>query len=209
MASEHTLTLKAQLDTSDVEAKMRKLNDGGGGGGGGGGRSSAEVNALADSLKNLKKAIGGASTVKAVMNFADAVGMLGEKGKFWAAEITHAAHDMAAAAMTGNIALVAFVGTLDLLGASAKASAEQAADAAKALAELQTRISEFNQVRNAWNQKQELRNVRQIAASGSDTKLRETLESLRERRDAAKATVEAGLQKGPTVEVDTKKLSEA
>ena len=57
MASEHVLTLKAQLDTSDVKAKLNGLDSGGGGGGGGSNPASGLDN-LAKSIKNLKNALG-------------------------------------------------------------------------------------------------------------------------------------------------------
>ena len=108
-ASEHTLTLKAVLDTNDVEAKMQQLNNAAGGSGGG--KAKSGLLALSQALKTLKLVVANAAIAKAISKIAEKFGIAKE-----AIDKTQKSiNNIATAAATGSPIVFGLVTALELL----------------------------------------------------------------------------------------------
>ena len=133
MATEHTLTLKAALDTSEAQAKLNQLEQSAGPSGPSG--SSGALDKLSKSIKGLRRALGGAVISRSFLNLAKSAELFGEKSEAVVSQVQSSMNSLFGAMATGNVAVIAFTAALEALNIGlAKAQAE-AAEAMKRDAE--------------------------------------------------------------------------
>lgn len=123
--SEHVLTLKAKLDTSDVQSQIQQLNNSGGGSAGG---AAHDVDKLSGSLKNLKNAIGGGVLVKSFTDFAKAAKLFGENTPRYVQMINSSMQSLMAAISTGNPVIIALTAAFSALSLAAEEATQKVSE---------------------------------------------------------------------------------
>ena len=199
--AEHTLTIKAKLDDSEVRSKMNQLNQGAGGSG-----SSQEIDKLSGSLKNLKRILGGGALVNSFMNLADGIKMFGEEGDKTAQRLKGSASRMMAAIGSGNPAIIATTGLFEVLAYQAGKLNDQLEKSKKEFEELKKRIDTFNDLREQAEKRDQSRADAKFLEEASTRQLAKAVLELREER--AKAIIERDIEieKGGTLGGDNDKL---
>lgn len=194
MASEHTLSLKATLDTADVQQKLDKLNQQSANVGKnvGGQEAAKDVNHLADAVKNLRRAIGGMTVVHSFANLAKAAKMFGDNTDQVVSQITSSMNNLMAAAMSGNVGVMALVAAMEIFGVALKSAQQELARVTKEAANLQVK----------WNTRREYgwskfnRDAQEVAKHGDQIQQSRMLEDLYKRRSAAEADVDKKMKYG-------------
>lgn len=131
--AEHVLTLKAKLDTNDVQSQMQQLNKGTASNVSNNSNAAASgVSKLSDSLKELKNAIGGGVLVKSFTDLAKSAQLFGQNTTKYVDLINHSMGNLMGALATGNPIIVAFTASMIALNAAFKESEKNLAAAAKA-----------------------------------------------------------------------------
>lgn len=177
--AEHTLTIKAKLDDSDVQAQLAKLESQRAGGvGGDAGKAASGIAELGNSLKVLKFAIGSSGLVKSLFDMAKAYKVFGERTDQIAGDFeTLFKRIMVGAATLGpfGVMLASLSSIMDRLTARANAQAE----AQKKLAEAQEKatkeaekaqkqLSDFKKVFQSLSEYRQDREIKRIADRGTN-----------------------------------------
>lgn len=133
--AEHTLTIKAKLDDSDVQNQLAKLESQRAGGvGGDAAKAASGIAELGNSLKMLKFAIGSSGLVKSLFDMAKAYKVFGDSSDQIAGDLETLTKRVAIGAATFGpfgVILASLSSIMDRLTARANAQA----DAQKKLAE--------------------------------------------------------------------------
>lgn len=131
--AEHVLTLKAKLDTNDVQSQMQQLNKGTASNVTSNSNAAASgVSKLSDSLKELKNAIGGGVLVKSFTDLAKSAQLFGQNTTKYVDLINQSMGSLMGALATGNPIILAFTAAMVALNATFKESQKILAAAAKA-----------------------------------------------------------------------------
>lgn len=177
--AEHTLTIKAKLDDSDVQSQLAKLESQRAGGvGGDAGKAASGIAELGKSLKILKFAIGSSGLVKSLFDMAKAYKAFGERTDQIAGDFETLFKRIAIGAATlgpFGVILASLSSIMDRLTARANAQA----DAQKKLAEAQEKatkeaekaqkqLSDFKKVFQSLSEYRQDREIQRIADRGTN-----------------------------------------
>ena len=150
MASEYNLTLKASLDATDVQQQLDRLNQAANAGVNPSQDipdNTKNINSFAQSMKNLKQAMGGMVVAQSVGNLLKATQAFGDGTDKIVNQITSSANHMMMAMATGNPAIVAFTAAIEALSFTAGKAQEELRQAQAAYEETERKYKEHNDFR--------------------------------------------------------------
>lgn len=177
--AEHTLTIKAKLDDSDVQNQLAKLESQRAGGVGGDARKAASgIAELGKSLKALRFIIGSSGLVKSLFDLTKAYKLFGERTDQIADDTESLFKKVALGALTLGPLGAAIGGFSSIMDSVTKRTNAQV-EAQKKLAEAQEKatkeaekaqkqLSDFKKVFQSLSEYREDREIQRVAGRGTD-----------------------------------------
>ena len=202
--AEHTLTIKAKLDDSEVRSKIDQLNQGGGAGGSS--HSSKDIDKLSSSLNNLKRILGGGALVNSFMNLSESINLFGKEGDKTAQRLKSSANRVLASIASGNPIVIATTGLFETLAYQANKLNDQLEKSKKDFEELQKRIATFNDLRKAAEKRDQSRYDTKFLENASTSDIQRTLLGLQKERSNKIFERDYELEKGGTLGFDAEKV---
>lgn len=202
--AEHTLTIKAKLDDSEVRSKIDKLNQGEGTGGSS--QSGKDIDKLSSSLNNLKRILGGGAIANSFLNLSESINLFGKEGDKTAQRLKNSVSKVLASIMSGNPVVIATTGLFEALAYQANKLNDQLEKSKKDFEELQKRIATFNDLRTQAEQRDRTRFENSFADNASIRELSEELKSLKSERKSLIFDRDYELSKGGTLGFDPEKV---
>ena len=150
MASEYNLTLKASLDTADVQQQLDRLNQAANAGVNPNQDipdNTKNINSFAQSMRSLKRAMGGMVVAQSVGNLLKATQAFGEGTDKIVSQITSSTQHMMMALTTGNPAIIAFTAAIEALSFSLGKAQDELKQAQAAYEETERKYKEHNEFR--------------------------------------------------------------
>lgn len=184
MATEHTLTLKAVLDKSDVQQQLASLESQTSAGGDTSSAASS-LDKFSDSLKRLNRTIGGAAVTRSFLNLAKSAELFGEGTDKIVTQVQSSMHSMFAAMATGNVAVIAFTAALEGLNLAISEAQEEAAEDMRRTQELNKAYRDIVDAGKGLQQSRRGQKLSDLAASGDVDTIRAVMTLLEERRSSA------------------------
>lgn len=199
--AEHTLTIKAKLDDSDVQNQLAKLESQRAGGVGGEASKAANgIAELGNSLKMLRFVIGSSGLVKSLFDMGKAYKVFGERSEQIAGDFETLIKRIGVGAATLGpigVILASLSSIMDRLTARANAQAE----AQKKLAEAQEKATkeaekaqkqlyDFKKVFQSLSEYRQDREIQRIADRGTNAERNVKLIELRARRAGIETQLE-------------------
>lgn len=127
MATVHDLTLRAKLDSKQVQQELDQLAQRSGAGEQASG-AARDVGGFADSIKKLRHAVGGNAMVQSFTDLAKATKMFGDSTDQVVSQINSAVSKISQAVATGNPAIIAFTVAMEALSFAAGNEARRLAE---------------------------------------------------------------------------------
>lgn len=203
--AEHTLTIKAKLDDSEVRSKIDKLNQGEGTTGGSS-QSGKEIDKLSSSLNNLKRILGGGAIANSFLTLSESINLFGKEGDKTAQRLKNSVSKVLASIMSGNPVVIATTGLFEALAYQANKLNDQLEKSKKEFEELQGRIAKFNELRTQAEQRDRTRFENSFADNASIKELSEELRRLKSERASKIFDRDYELSKGGTLGFDADKV---
>lgn len=202
--AEHTLTIKAKLDDSEVRSKIDKLNQGEGTGGSS--QSGKDIDKLSSSLNNLKRILGGGAIANSFLNLSESINLFGKEGDKTAQRLKNSVSKVLASIMSGNPVVIATTGLFEVLAYQANKLNDQLEKSKKDFEELQKRIATFNDLRKAAEKRDQSRYDTKFLENASTSSLQRTLIGLQKERSDKIFERDYELEKGGTLGFDAEKV---
>ena len=189
--ADHTVELEAKLNTQQAEQKLNQLNAKAEKTvAGPGGEASVSLDKLGDSLKNLKRAVGGGLIASSLGNLAKQMEIFGDQTAQIVGQMQGSMQRLATAAATANPALVGLVGAIEALSMIATISAGADKLVAQKVKGKFVNKSDWDTNAEGFNQYERSKEMRQTLASGS----KEAVMSLLSRRTTEQADAKTNVE---------------
>lgn len=178
--AEHTLTIKARLDDSDVQNQLAKLESQRTGGqvGGEASKAASGISELGNSLKMLRFVVGSSGLVKSLFDMGRAYKVFGERSDQIAGDFENLVKKIGIGAATlgpFGVILGSLSSIMDKLTSKANAQAEAQRklaeaqeQATKEAEKAQKQLSDFKAVFQSLSEYRQDREIRRIADRGTD-----------------------------------------
>lgn len=197
--AEHVLTLKAKLDTSDVQSQMQQLNKGTASNVSSNSNAAASgVSKLSDSLKQLKNVIGGGVIVQSLGQLAKSMDLFGDKTDKLVSQFTGTFNHMLGAIASGNPVVIAMTGAMEALMYTFQQAAKMRDQAIAGLNEQNSRVMKWLDFKAGVAGYRQGQQIQGAISSGDTAEMKSWLDVMKTRRADIEQSINTGLQKGWT-----------